>query len=61
VLGGGNKAEIRPVKVGPRVGTDWVIEDGLEAGQQVIIQGIQKVRPGVIVQPKPSQTAAGGN
>jgi RND family efflux transporter MFP subunit len=61
VLGGGNKAEIRPVKVGPRVGTDWVIEDGLEAGEQVIIQGIQKVRPGVIVQPKPSQAAAGGN
>ncbi len=59
VLGSGNKAEIRSVKVGPRVGTEWVIKDGLKAGEQVIVQGIQKVRPGAVVQPSSYQTPAG--
>jgi RND family efflux transporter MFP subunit len=55
VLGSGNRAEIRPVKVGPRVGTDWVIEDGLKPGEQVIVVGTQRVRAGLVVQPKPYQ------
>jgi membrane fusion protein (multidrug efflux system) len=59
VLGSDNEAEIRSVKVGPRTGTEWVIQDGLKAGEQVIVQGIQKVRPGAVVQPKPYQTPAG--
>ncbi len=59
VLGSDNKAEIRSVKVGPRVGTEWVIQDGLTAGEQVIVQGIQKVRPGAVVQPKLYQTPMG--
>jgi membrane fusion protein (multidrug efflux system) len=59
VLGSDNKAEIRSVKVGPRVGTEWVIQDGLTAGEQVIVQGIQKVRPGSVVQPKLYQTPTG--
>jgi RND family efflux transporter MFP subunit len=61
VLGPGNKAEVRSVKVGPRVGPDWVIESGLKAGDQVIVQGIQKVRPGGVVQPKPYQAPAEKN
>jgi membrane fusion protein (multidrug efflux system) len=61
VLGGGNKAEIRPVKVGPRVGTDWVIEHGLQAGEQIIVQGTQKVRSGIVVEPKPYQRPAEKN
>jgi len=59
VVGSDNKAEIRPVRVGPRVGMEWVIQDGLKAGEQVIVQGIQKVRPGAAVQPKPYQMPAG--
>jgi RND family efflux transporter MFP subunit len=58
VLGSDNKAEIRSVKVGPKVGTQWVIEDGLKAGEQVIVQGIQKVRPGSPVRPMPYQMPA---
>jgi membrane fusion protein (multidrug efflux system) len=58
VLGEGNKAEIRTAKVGPRVGADWIITDGLKPGDQVIVQGIQRVRPGTIVQPKPYLTKA---
>ncbi|HEX3354778.1 MAG TPA: efflux RND transporter periplasmic adaptor subunit [Terriglobales bacterium] len=60
-LGSENKAEFRSVKVGPRVGAEWVITDGLKAGEQVIVQGFQKVRPGGPVQPKPYQAPAGAN
>jgi RND family efflux transporter MFP subunit len=61
VLGSGNKIEIRPVKVGSRVGPEWVVEDGLKVGEQVVVQGIQKVRPDGVVQPKPYQAPAGQN
>jgi RND family efflux transporter MFP subunit len=61
VLGSGNKIEIRPVKVGSRVGPEWVIEDGLKVGEQIVVQGIQKVRPGGVVQPKPYQAPASQN
>jgi membrane fusion protein, multidrug efflux system len=47
------KAEIRPVQVGPRVGTDWVITSGLKAGEKVIVEGIQKVKSGMPVAAKP--------
>ncbi len=61
VLGSDNKVEIRAVTVGPRVGSEWVITDGLKVGEQVIVQGIQRVRPGATVQPKPYQVPAAKN
>lgn len=61
VLGEGNKAEIRPITVGPRAGADWIVTDGLRAGEQVIVQGVQRVRPGAVVQPKPYQAPAAKN
>ncbi len=39
-----NKAMIRPVKVGDRVGTDWIITDGLKPGDRVVVEGIQRVQ-----------------
>ena len=39
----------RRVTTGDRVGVDWTVEEGLQAGEKVIIQGIEKVRPGVKV------------
>jgi RND family efflux transporter MFP subunit len=54
VVGNGNKVSIRPVKVGERSGSMWVIEDGLKAGETVIAEGLQRVRPNVVVNPKPS-------
>jgi membrane fusion protein (multidrug efflux system) len=39
--------------VGDRVGNEWVIPDGLKPGEKVIAEGIQKVRPGAQVNPKP--------
>ncbi len=42
VIGADNKAEIRIVKTGPRVGSDWVIASGLKAGEKVVVEGFQK-------------------
>lgn len=53
IVGADGKAEIRPVKVGPRTGSDWVIASGLKAGENVIVEGGQKVRAGAPVSAKP--------
>jgi membrane fusion protein, multidrug efflux system len=53
VVGSDDKVVIRPVKVGPKVGTMWVIEDGLKSGERVVAEGVQKVREGMQVNPKP--------
>jgi membrane fusion protein (multidrug efflux system) len=44
-----SKAAMRPVKVGDMAGADFVIDDGLKPGDQVIVNGLQKVRPGAPV------------
>ncbi len=48
-----NKVSIRTVKVGDRIGTDWVISEGLKPGERVVAEGVQKVRAGMPVNPKP--------
>jgi membrane fusion protein (multidrug efflux system) len=48
-----NKAMFRPVKVGERVGPDWIITEGLKPGEKIIVQGFMKVREGTPVSPKP--------
>jgi membrane fusion protein, multidrug efflux system len=53
VVGADNKVSIRPVKVGERDGTMWIIDDGLKPGERVVAEGTQKVRPDVVVNPKP--------
>jgi membrane fusion protein (multidrug efflux system) len=60
VVGKDDKVEIRPVKVGARVGAMWVIEDGVAAGEKVVAEGVQKVRDGVAVKPVPFQAPAKG-
>lgn len=69
-----NKAVFRPVKVGDRVGPNWIITEGLQPGEKVVVEGIQKVqavaaaapqlaKEGIPVAPKPYQAAStgGGN
>ena len=51
VVGADNKAEIRSVKVGERVGSLWVVEDGLKTGERVVVEGLQKVRDNELVKP----------
>jgi RND family efflux transporter MFP subunit len=64
VLTPDNKAMFRPVKVGERVGTNWIVSEGLKPGERVVVEGIQKVqqfaaaapemaKEGVPVVPKP--------
>ena len=53
VVGQDNRVAIRPVKVGQREGAMWVIEDGLESGERVVVEGQQMLRPGMAVDPKP--------
>jgi len=53
VVGSDNKAHIRPVKVGERSGALWIIEEGLKPGERVVVEGIQKVKEGAAVTPKP--------
>jgi RND family efflux transporter MFP subunit len=53
VVGNDNKVNIRPVKVGPRFGSMWVIEDGLKPDERVVAEGTQKVRPDAVVNPLP--------
>ena len=60
VVGADNKAEIRTVKVGERVGSLWVVEDGLKPGERVVVEGLQKVRDNELVKPtewKPGRPA----
>lgn len=63
VVDSDNKVSIRTVTPGDRTGSDWIIIKGLKAGERVVAEGSQKVRPGSQVNPKPyvvqSATAEG--
>ena len=54
VVDANNSVQKRPVIVGDKQGVNWVIKQGLEVGEQVISEGLQKVRSGTIVQTSPS-------
>ena len=53
VIGAESKATVQPVKTGGMAGTDFVIASGLKGGEQVIVNGLQKARPGTVVKPVP--------
>ena len=52
-VGEGGKVAFKSVKVGPRVEGLWVIEEGLKAGETVVVEGLQRVREGMTVTTKP--------
>ncbi|HCU68024.1 MAG TPA: efflux transporter periplasmic adaptor subunit [Desulfomicrobium sp.] len=58
VVAADNKVDVRPVMVGERVDSGWIIEKGLNPGEAVVAEGTQKVRPGMTVTPKPFEPAA---
>lgn len=58
VIDHNNKASIRPVKMGQKVGTWWIVEEGLKLGERVIAEGVQQVQEGTLVNPKPYQENA---
>lgn len=53
VVGNDHKVDIRPIRVSDRVGSMWIVEDGLKPGENVVAEGTQKVRPDQVVSPKP--------
>ncbi|WP_147151952.1 efflux RND transporter periplasmic adaptor subunit [Reyranella soli] len=55
-----NKVEQRRVQTGPQRGTDVVVTSGVKEGEKVIVDGIQKVRPGQVVQATVLQAASDG-
>ncbi len=61
VVGPGNKIAVRSVQVGERAGSMWIINQGLTAGEQVVAEGTQSIRDGMVVTPKPYTPPSGGN
>ncbi|WP_423371516.1 efflux RND transporter periplasmic adaptor subunit [Burkholderia sp. LMG 32019] len=57
VVNASNKVEPRPLKTTGMQGQNWVVEGGLEAGDHVIVQGVDKVRPGATVKTVAAQLA----
>ena len=53
VVDSASKVSIRPVTVGERSGSMWIIESGLKPGEQVVVEGLQQVKPDLIVKPQP--------
>jgi membrane fusion protein (multidrug efflux system) len=53
VVGPDNKVSFRPVKVGDRIGSNWVITEGVKPGEKVVVEGLMKVRDGMAVSTKP--------
>jgi membrane fusion protein (multidrug efflux system) len=60
VVGPDHTVEIRPVKVGPRVGSLWVINEGLTPGERVIVAGLQNVRASAVVKASPVEAEPAG-
>jgi RND family efflux transporter MFP subunit len=61
VVGSDHKISMRAVKPGETVGTMWVIEEGLKPGEEVVVEGIQRLREGTLVTPKPVHLSGEGN
>jgi membrane fusion protein (multidrug efflux system) len=66
VVGADNKVAIKVVKLGPQFGDMWVIDSGLQAGDKVVVEGLQRLRDGMTVTPTPfkdtqANAVAGGD
>jgi len=61
VVGSDNKVNVRIVKVGERIGSQWIIDSGVKSGEMVIVEGLQKVRDGSSVKPTLLAAKAGAN
>jgi membrane fusion protein (multidrug efflux system) len=58
--GGSNLVSIRPVRIGEQMNNMWIIEDGLKAGESIIVEGLQKATPGKAVTPQVVKIPAPG-
>lgn len=53
LVGQDDRVAFRPVQLGERIGTMWIVLDGLKPGERVVVEGQQTLLPGTLVQPKP--------
>lgn len=58
VLDAENKAQNRDVRMGARIGGDWLVEEGLVAGERVAVDNLQRMKPGTPIDPQPVAAAA---
>jgi membrane fusion protein, multidrug efflux system len=58
VVGADDKVALRTVTPGEQVDGFWIIEKGLEPGERVVTEGLQKVKDGIVVRPKPDGSVA---
>jgi len=61
VVSGDHKVSMRTVKPGETVGTMWVIDEGLKPGEQVVVEGLQRLKEGTLVSSKPAPPSREGN
>ena len=61
VVDGGGKVSFRNVKVGQRVESLWVIEEGLKGDEQVVVEGLQRIQEGMTVSAKPAPATPAGS
>ena len=61
VIDSGNKVAFRTVKVGQKVDSLWVVEDGLKAGEQIVVEGLQRIQDGMTVSAKPAPATPAGS
>ena len=53
IIGDSNRVSVVSLKLGPVIGSDWLVEKGLHGGEHVIVEGLQKAKPGETVNPQP--------
>ena len=51
-LGSGNTVEYRKVKLGPSVDGKRIVREGLRAGEKIVVNGLQRAKPGLLVSPE---------
>jgi multidrug efflux pump subunit AcrA (membrane-fusion protein) len=64
VVTGDNKVNIKTVTLGPQFGDMWIVESGLQAGENVVVDGLQRIKSGMVVAPahyKDTQSNAPGS
>ena len=55
IVDGSNKVAIRTVTLGETVGVDWIVREGAKPGERVVVEGLQKIRQGMLVDPRPDR------
>jgi multidrug efflux pump subunit AcrA (membrane-fusion protein) len=56
-----NAIHLQTIQVGPQIGEDWLVESGVKPGDHVIVEGTEKARDGLVVDPQPYTPPAQNN